>query len=54
MVYAAGVGQQVEVPAHALDGAAQLAVLELKVVFPEVKELFHLVLCQLTLTNIQI
>lgn len=37
------VGKQVEVTAHAHYGAAQLAVLELEIVAPEVIEFFHLV-----------
>ena len=45
MVHAVRVRQQVEVRAHALDGAADLAVLELEVIAPEVEELLHLVLC---------
>lgn len=49
VVHAAGVGEQVEVLAHAEDGAAQLAVLELEVLAPEVEELLHLFLGQLTL-----
>lgn len=49
VVHAVLIGEQVEVRAHALDGAAQLAVLELEVVAPEVEELLHLVLRQLTL-----
>lgn len=52
VVHAAGVGEQVEVPAHALDGAAQLAVLKLEVITPEVEEFFHLLLRQLTLKDI--
>lgn len=43
VVHAMRVGKQVEVTAHAHDGAAQLAVLELEILAPEVEELFHLV-----------
>lgn len=43
VVHAMRVGEQVEVAAHAHDGAAHLAVLEQEVVAPKVKELFHLV-----------
>lgn len=46
-----GVGEQVEVLAHALDGAAELSVLELEVVVPEIEKLLHLFLGQLTLTT---
>lgn len=51
VVHAVGVGEEVEVVAHAFDGAAELAVLELEVVSPEVEELLHLFLRQLTLQD---
>lgn len=51
VVHAAGVREQVKVAAHTLDGAAQLAVLELEVFAPEVEELFHLLLSQVTLVQ---
>lgn len=49
VMHALPVREEVEVPRHALDGAAQLAVLELEVLAPEVEELLHLFLRQLGL-----
>lgn len=49
VMHAAGVGEQVEVLTHAVDGTAQFAVLEAEVFAPEVEELLHLVLAQLAL-----
>lgn len=43
VVHSLRVREQVEVTAHAHYGAAQLAVLELEIVAPEVIEFFHLV-----------
>lgn len=45
VVHAVRLRQQVEVGAHALDGAAELAVLELEVVAPEVEELLQFLFC---------
>lgn len=53
MVHALAVREQVEVARHALDGAAQLAVLELEVLAPEVEELLHLLLRQLSLRMVR-
>lgn len=44
VMHPAGVGEQVEVLAHALDGAAEFAVLKFEILLPEVEELLHLLL----------
>lgn len=51
MVHAAGVREEVEVAAHAEDGAAQLPVHEAEVLLPEVEELLHLLVRQPALSK---
>lgn len=51
VVHAMRVGEQVEVAAHAVEGAAHRAVLEAEVIAPVVEELLHLFLGELALDN---
>lgn len=51
MMHPGGGSEQVEVPAHTLQCTPQLAVLELEVFAPEVEELLHLLLRELTLRD---